>query len=263
MFKRLITYGCSITSGFELSDSSYFPEYSEEELDKEKQKISISIWAKKIESRVSLQRNDQENKNLAWPRWIAQHFDLEYINRAVPGGNNQSSIYFLEEDISNNIINNQDLIIIGHTEFTRYFWINNQGEPKYGCINGVKDRWPSKKFHDEYVAHVLNDHHLLYQWYRDLKYLDLLSKKLNGNLLQVFCYKTFNNEIKTQTDLFFNKFADHKNFKSILDNEYSFDNLVNWNNLNDTHGFTHPKLKYHKLFADKMIEKIINFYQLS
>jgi hypothetical protein len=260
MFKRIFFYGCSITSGFELSDSSNYNNKTEEEIDNLKRKMSISEWLDFLSKTVTLEKNNIENKKLAWPAWLCQNLNVECINRAIAGGNNQSSIYLLEEDLSNGNILKTDLIIIGHTENSRYFWIDQTGDPKYGCIGGAKSRWPSEKFHDEFVKYLANDYHLTYQWYHNLKYLDLLSINLENRLIQTFCYRTFESELKKQKSNFFKKFEDYKNFKSILYNDFSFDNLVDWQSTKDLHGYTHPKVKFHKLYADFLTDKIKSFY---
>jgi hypothetical protein len=46
-------------------------------------------------------------------------------------------------------------------------------------------------------------------------------------------------------------------FQSILDHDYSFDSLVDWNNKDQIHPFTHPKVEYHKVYADHIYNKII------
>ncbi len=218
-FNRIIAYGCSITSGMELGDTL---------TDTQKEKLGMVSYLKQL--------TDEDHKH-SWPKYIADHFNVEYINRAVPGGNSQSSVYFLEQDL-NSIITEHDLILIGHSEMTRWFWIDHDNKPNHGCMGGSDTRWPSKEFHKDFITYIGNKH-LEHQFLHDIKYLDLLSKLLNGRILQQFCYDTV-----------------QVPFDSILDPNYSFNNLVDWKDRNDIHYFGHPKEHFHKIFAEHLIEKI-------
>lgn len=218
-FNRIIAYGCSITSGMELGDNLS---------DAQKEKLGIIPYVTQLTS---------EDHNHAWPKYIADYFQVDYINRAVPGGNSQSSIFFIEEDLEN-LITDQDLILVGHSEMTRWFWIDEHGNPQHGCMGGSDTRWPSKQFHKDFITYISHKQ-LKYQFIHDIKYLDLLSKSLNGRVLQQFCYDTL-----------------PVTFESMLDTSYSFNNLVDWKSRDDIHYFGHPKENFHRTFAEHLIEKI-------
>lgn len=266
-FNRIIVYGCSITSGFELADYQLMPDISTKGIDNFKNKNGIESWRNLLEAKYSFATIQEAENNLSWPKWLAEKFNVDFINRAVPGSNSQSSIFFLEKDVDSHIVTANDLVIIGHTEPRRWFWIDDVGRTRHCCNGGIpKDwknqitnrlRWPSNIFYKEFSKYVLNDNHCLYQWYHDIKYLDMLSKILKGNLLQVYCYKTLTQELSEQTDCFFDMMKSVNSFQSILDHTYSFDSLVDWNNQQQVHPFTHPRVEYHKVYADHIYNKIV------
>jgi len=254
-FNRLVAYGCSITSGFELADHTV-SNLSEFEINKIKKNKGIEYWVDFLETKITEKELRQKESELSWPTYIADYLNLNYLNRAVPGGNSQSTIYLLENDIENGTIRDDDLILIGHTEFSRWFWINENNEPYSGCIGGTLRRWPSKTFYREFIKYVANDNFFIWQWHHDIKYLDMLSDRLHGRILQVYCYKPLSQIIKEK-----NYYFKNYKFKSVLDHYFSFDLLVDWNNESHVHGFTHPKVEFHKKFAEKFIPLIQSNFQ--
>jgi hypothetical protein len=252
-FNRIIAYGCSITSGFELADKEFVPEMSEDEINRIKRKHGIEYWVDFLEKRVSEKDLRSKEAEYAWPKYIASSLNLEYINRAVPGANSQLMIYLLENDIEQGFVKDNDLILVGHTEFSRWFWINDKNQPFSACMGGTLRRWPSKVFYEEFVKHLANEPYFLWQWYRDIKYLDLLAKSLGNRLFQVYCYKTLSQAINDHKYNFKNY-----QFESVLDHTYSFDSIVDWNNETNLHGFTHPKVCFHRQFANKLLPLICN-----
>lgn len=261
-FNRIIAYGCSMTSGWELADHQLIPDMSSDDIDKFKRASSINEWCEFIDSVVPPSEKLAAEARLAWPNWIATHFNVEYVNRAVAGGNSQSAIYFIEQDIASGFINDNDLIIVGHTESCRWFWINDTGQHLH-CLLTDDDndpinswphthRWPSYEFYKDFVMHVCNSHHLTYQWFHDIKYLDLLSSRLSGRLLQVYCYHTLPQELDKNPKFY------KANFGSVIDDHFSFNSIVDFSDHTQLHCYRHPKAKYHKEFATHIIEKLIN-----
>lgn len=244
MYKRIVAYGCSITSGFELADT-IVTKKSQEEVDK----IKLQGVEAYVDYLDSFGNRREAESSQSWVRWLADLKGVEYLNRAVEGGNSASSIYFLEQDIANGIIKDTDLVLVAHTEYTRWFWINNKGTPIHSCVGGSETRWPSKLFHKEFVKFVANDYNLIYQLYKDITYLN------NLNVKQLFCYNTFNNIKNLVIDTM--PFVDNvKNYETIIDQNYSFDSIVDWQDKTQLHIYTHPKVEYHKKFAECLSLKI-------
>jgi hypothetical protein len=244
---RLVVYGCSITSGFELADTIIFSDLTEKEIDNKKKKIDIIEYINWQKTKTSLDQIKELERNLAWPKYIADDLNIEYINKAFPGGDTDSSIFLLEKDINSKFILKTDIIIIAHTDIRRWFWIDNNGISHNGCLGGTDKRWPTARFHKDFDRYVANKYHLGYHWYKNIKYLDMLSKNLNGMLLQQYCYSKLDQELLMdfQTD-----------FTSLIDNQYSFKNILDLNDYANLHVFGHPKVNYHKTFASHLLNRI-------
>ena len=203
MFDRIFVYGCSITSGFELADYELMPSLTPAEIDEIKIKKGVEFWRDKIESEHSLKYISSRESNHSWAKHLADKFNVELVNRAYPGSNSESSVYFLEKDINREFIKPTDLIIVAHTENSRWFYLDADGKEHHCCPGGEpKDwntqlshrlRWPSKKFHNEYVLYVANEFNDMFRWFKDIKYLEMLSKEYN--ILQTFVYTPFLNKV--------------------------------------------------------------------
>jgi hypothetical protein len=250
-FNRIVAYGCSLTAGMELADEIIVPEFTKTEIDEYKNKNGIKGWMDLLQTKMPLSEVLRIENNLAWPKILADHFGVDYANRAVYGSNSDSSIYFIEQDLKT-FLTPFDLILVGHSETTRYFWLDETGTPNHGCIGGVDDRWPSLVFHDEYKS-LIKSPHLIYQWIKDIKYLDMLSQKLDGRILQQYCSQTYKEEVVIKN---IDKPSDISNLYSIIDEDYSFNSIVEWSNPDHIHKFTHPKQKFHKMFAEHIINKL-------
>jgi hypothetical protein len=232
-FNRIIAYGCSFTSGFELADDQLLKDI---DVDKFKKKHGAEHYFDHIRTIPNSQFLETQ---LAWPKWLSDKFKVDYVNRAVEGAGNDASIYHLEQDIESGFITDSDLIIIGLTESRRWFWIDHNNTPQYPCIGGTNRRWPSEKFHKDFVAFVANQNFLNYTWWKSIRYIDMLSERYNNRILQQFCYKSHNSD-----------------FKSFIDSSFSFDNLVDWNDRKQVHYYMHPHVDFHKKFADHLYEKL-------
>jgi hypothetical protein len=268
MYNRIVAYGCSITSGFELADYELMPSLNFVEINKIKAK-GVEFWRDKIESKYSLEYIDSREHNHAWPQHLANKLNVDVVNRAYPGSNSESSIYFLEEDISRGFIKPTDLIIVAHTESSRWFYLDKECKKHHCCPGGLPKewnsqlshrlRWPSKSFHKDYVLHVSNDFNDMFRWFKDIKYLEMLSKK--HNILQVFAFTPFLTQLHNNINKFkeynlLNAYNSVKEFNSILDNYFSFNDLVNWDDSSQLHTYTHPKEEYHIEYANYIYKKI-------
>jgi len=239
-FDRIISYGCSITSGFELGDVII----TDIDVDTYKRKSSIQHWIECLKEKNVLEKVDMIGRQIAWPKYIAKHYNVELDNRAIVGGSIQSTVYQIEHDLINNKINDNDLILVGITDTSKFFWIDDNNISHHANMGGIDTRWPSKTFHKEFIK-FSNQHHLQFNWYQSIKHLDMLSDKLNNRLLQQFVFKPMDT-----TDILINTVY---NFKSIIDKNYSFDNIVDWSDLRNVHGYQHPKVQFHKQFAEHIL----------
>jgi len=237
-FDRIVAYGCSLTAGMELADHKII---NMPNIDDYKKSLGVKKWLELLHSKMPLKEVLKLENNLAWPKYVADHFGVDYMNRAVYGSNTDSNIWFIERDLTSGFLTSNDLILVGITEPTRYFWLDDNGTPMHGCMGGSDERWPSKEFHREFINSTSTPH-LMHRWLTDIKYLDMLSVKLNGRILQQFCYDTYD------LDLY-----------SIIDKNFSFSKIVDWNNENHVHGFMHPRVEYQKIFASKVIKQLTQY----
>ena len=240
-FNRIVAYGCSITSGFELADDIVYPDIKISMREHKKLKDGIETY---FHARTS--NAIKEENNRSWMGQLATYLDVECINKAIPGGSCQSSIYLLERDLASRFIKDTDLIIIGQWDYYRWFWINNNNEPQTPTIGGSDLRWPSKNFHNEFLLHLSNKNNLLFNWFTGIKYIDMLSDRLNGRLLQQLCHSL-------KDDIYYSKI---KQFDSFIDCEFSFDNIVDWNDSTKLHCFGHPTVDLHQQFANHIYATI-------
>jgi hypothetical protein len=247
-FDRIVAYGCSLTAGMELADE-LVTGLSKQEIDRQKRTIGIRNWWDLLESYATVEQISEIENNLAWPRYVADYFGVSYVNRAVHGGNSDSSIYFIESDLKN-FLTTKDLILVGHSETTRYFWLDQHGSPQHACMGGTDLRWPSADFHQQFRSFA-NPHHLTYQWTKDIKYLDMLSHRLGGRLLQQYCSHTYHEHAIV------NNLTSHiDSVTSMIDEDYSFNSIVTWSDPDQVHAFTHPTKQLHEIFAKHLIDKL-------
>ena len=254
-FSRVVAYGCSFTAGTELADHEYFQGLSAEQVDDLKRKIGIEkFYLDLYTSRSAREIVDAREQQLVWPKWFSDYFNVDYLNRAKSGSSNQATVYTIERDLADDIIRPDDLIVVGITSPQRWFWFRENAVPLSPNFGFAPD-WPSQSFHDEFIKTVGNDYFILYNLYQSMKYLDMLSDRLDGRLVMQFVHHPANDYVEWMnvSEDFRFMFNSHNNFKSIVDVNYSFGNIINWDA--DTHGFCHPKADFHKQFGHNLAVK--------
>ena len=260
-FNRIVAYGCSYTAGSELADHIVTcPNMSMNEIDTLKRSMGMMEWNIKYLPGTDTdgQRTKVEHE-LAWPNKLAKHFEVPCLNRSRSGSSLQYSQYSIDKDISDGVITDKDLIIVGITSPHRWFYLNENGEPQRP-IMGYHWNWPSESFHKEFVLEIYNTYFIAYNFYNSMNYLDMLSDKLNGRILLQPVHNAIDGHLRNfEKELdpdFLKLVTTMRDFKSILDPAYSFSELVDWKNTNDCHGGNHPKEYIHQIFAKHLAEKL-------
>jgi hypothetical protein len=254
---RIVFYGCSFTEGAELSDCELFPTMTQDQIDKLKIKQGYSFYTT-IDATV---RNKLDNQR-SWTRWFADELNKPWINRAVGGSSMGQIIFEIEHDLSAGKILDTDLIIVGITSPERICrFVSNSANSL--IIGNTDSRWEDEKFQELFVKHLADDNYILYNWYKDIKYLDLLSNRLGGRLYQQWVWATleellgFQNSDKKLCYVLHDYVKPVVNatvtFDSIIDNSLSFTTLNAWNPKN-RHAFHHPKIELHKQFSHQLIK---------
>lgn len=252
---RILFYGCSFTAGSELSDLELFPTMTQSQIDKLKIKQGYSIYTTVDEKA----RNELDNQR-SWTRWFADEIRKPWINRAIGGSSMGQIIFEIEHDLSAGKILDNDLIIVGITSPERICRFKSNSANSLIIGNAVS-RWEDERFQKLFVKHLADDNFIIYNWYRDIKYLDLLSNRLGGRLYQQWVWATLEELLGFRDSDDTPRYSLHDyvklvvnatvTFDSIIDNSLSFSTLDAWNPKNQ-HAFHHPRIELHKEFAKQL-----------
>jgi len=252
-FNRIVFYGCSFTAGSELSDKELYPQLSVEEIQKLKRKEGYEFYHKFDEKL----RNKLDNPK-SWPRWFCDELNIDWDNRAVPGSSMGAIVFNIEHDLSNGEINDTDLIIVGITSAERICTFDEYGSKSY-ILNDLDTSW-DKNFKKDFSLTIANDNYILFNWYRDIKYLDLLSSRLNGRLFQQYIWATVEENSRfSQYNLaeYMQKvISPTVSFDSIIDANFSFSTLDTWSPEN-SELFHHPKIHIHQEFGRRLAKTFL------
>lgn len=272
-FNRIIAYGCSHTAGSELVDHLFWHEpISAVELDnikrdymkQTKRNLFYNVYPELGKHEVV-----EAQSKVSWAGQIAKRFGVPIVNRAVPGSSMQGIVYSIENDLAIGAINENDLVLVGATSMDRWFHLTDKEEnlrfvPATPII-GWPDRWPTEKFHNDFVEHIASDYFLMYNYQNAMRYFDLLNNYLGGRVCVQFLHSTATDYIdtllyrnKNPNRVFLNMFGGINNYKCIIDKNTSFASLVNWNDQSGVHGFYHAHVRYHEQLADIIMNKLLN-----
>lgn len=287
-FDRIVAYGCSFTSGEELIDHLVIDSLSEEQVDDIKREYTVyrqpdffkkyhtrefctnSKWyINDMEPKPCLGLIREEQVKYAWPRWLADTYGVSWLNRGWGGSSLEYAIYLLEQDLHNNIINENDLIIVAVTTPNREMWFDNYGNPMnpvYGFHNGQWWTYPNTDEYNNYILTRGNSYNVFWNYYRNLRYLDLLSQKLNGKLLvfNISCAPDRLKEFYYTTDIsgsVIDCFIDDAiEFKSRIKDApfFTFDGTREQRK--DYCGWRHPKFEMHQSLALNLASAIEQHY---
>lgn len=206
---------------------------------------------------------DKLNKQKSWARWFADGLNLPWENRAQPGSSMAQIIFEIERDIFNNYINDTDLIIVGITSPNRILTFNENGH-RTRILNC--SAWKNKSFEKEFIKEIANDDYIMYNWIKDIRYLDLLRNKLNGRLLQQWIWATCDEMLEPTGNFQYNNTTPVKNminfmnnFESIIDETLSFTTINAWAE-NNRHSLFHPKIEIHKKFGIQLADTFKSKY---
>ena len=256
--KRVVAYGCSYTAGNELADADSIPHLTLEEVNAEKKTLGPTKFYTKYN--FSSDRTKLEHER-AWPKHLINYLKmpLDYLNRAV-GGSSMGEISFaIESDLYNGIINDDDLIVVGVTSLDRILRIRDDGSATSMILHDLDTRWPSSELRKLYTMELANDYLLLYNWYHEVKYIDMLSKTINNRIIQVYLhsdYTSYKNMLNVNSNEFLNIIDSLENIDSVLDKDLSFYKVEPHWNAETEHGFHHPYEIIHKNLAKIIAEKI-------
>ena len=276
-YNRIISYGCSITAGSELIDHELL-NLSEEDLFAHAKKLNITGPRRLYESLNVTSKTVEDirvrNATKSWTNFIAKRFDKPMHNRAIQGTSLLDATYRILSDLHNSNIKDDDLILVGVTSPLRWFQFFEHGDYGNGIFGSkfIGSTWEAK-FSNEFKTQIehnwVNAYNIVYTYFKELMVLSALSDRLNGRLKLCYVFGkdsfmpyTFAEEKK---DKKFSEFYDM--CVSMLPPHHEINTtgltLLSGSPITDAenhHVFGHPRIEYHRQYANLVIEKLEQMY---
>ena len=290
-YTRIVSYGCSFTAGSELTDHDIIGITEEELLETiKKQKF---IGSREVYDYYKINYDTRKkilesNRSKSWPNYIANYYGIPLVNRARPGTSLSHATYSLLCDIHKKEIRPTDLILIGITSPNRWFQFTEKGETFYGVFNRgwtfLRHPLASEKYREELEKNWYNLYNIIYTHYKEMQFLSNLSnnmskqiklcyaigsssfikflfpKELPTSLLQQLFPTLQNTEQQSKDSEFFDfcqSLVSHENF---LAPDISLGEITPRNEFVNHHAFGHPRVEYHKQYANILIEELEKMY---
>ena len=287
-FDRIVAYGCSFVAGSELIDHlplSYLGDV--DKVDEVKRNFSSAnddFFKKYFEQAARSGKIApewvQSNGDFDYQKLFSEQAKYTFVNRladkiGVPcvnkgwGGASVNSVpYSIEYDLANGVIEETDLIIVGITSPNRMFYLTGNGEPRHALYGWMSNQWPSKEIHDAFALHFANNFNIAWEYFKHIKYIDMLNERLGNRIIVVPIFERFGDLFNPDTyylpktwetdnsEQFNNIFKQVSSFKSILD--CSFCEIIDLYDRTLLHGHWHPKQKHHEEYADLLYSKLKN-----
>lgn len=287
-FDRIVAYGCSFVAGSELIDHlplSYIGDVDAVDAAKRKFHSANDDFFKKYfedaakQGKISpewINSNGDfdyhklfsQQANYTFVNKLAEKFGVPCLNKGWGGASVNSVPYSIEYDIANDVITEKDLIVIGITSPNRAFYLNGRGEGKHLLYGWMNNQWPSKEIHDAFVLHFSNDFNIAWEYFKHIKYIEMLNQQLGGRIILIPIFESFSDLFRenayyvpktwenNNSDKFNKIFKQVAEFKSILD--CSFSEIVDPYQTDLLHGHGHPKIKHHEEYAELLHSKLKN-----
>ncbi len=291
-YKRIVSYGCSFTAGSEITDHDIIG-ITEEELllcaRKNKYHGSHELYEHYNVSAETKRQILQSNRSKAWPAYIAQHYNIPLLNRGRPGSSLSHATYSLLRDIHSNTILPTDLILVGITSPNRWFQFTSSGREFYGVFGHgwtfLDHPHATTNYRKELENNWYNGYNVIYNHYKEMQFLSNLSNTMNGQIK--LCYairpnnsikhlaptkpsanfirKLFPSELSSDEEEVGDfKFIDFCNsllsYENFLESETSLSDITGWKDTSRQYAFGHPRVEFHKEFADILIDRIDKLY---
>lgn len=248
-YKRLVVYGCSFTAGDELADALVLG-MTEDEVD---------LLKRSGISRQELYGNLHNEcirvgKTLTWARWLADHYNVPYSNRARGGGSLQQMVYRIERDYHNGLTHEDDLVIVGLTSMFRWFQFSRKGDELSWVFN--TEMSGLQELNEKLLEYYVTPQNIIWTYHLYLNYMQMLADK-RKNIFAINAISPFSAESSftaknegVELSPEFNKTIDGFQYPFILNPNYGMGQIyAHLPKEEATHGYGHPKVKYHKEFA--------------
>lgn len=287
-FDRIVAYGCSFVAGSELIDHlplSYLGDVDQVDAVKRNFKSANDNFFKTYFEEAA--RNGtissewvQPNGDFDYQKLFSEQAKYTFVNRladkiGVPclnkgwGGASVNSVPFsIEYDLANGVLTDKDLIVVGITSPNRFFYLTGTGERRHPLYGWMSDQWPSQEIHDAFVLHLSNNFNTAWEYFKHIKYIDMLNDHLGNRIIVLPIFEKFSDMFRTDAYYVpqawddgdpksFNKiFEQFSSFKSILD--CSFCEIIDLYDRTLLHGHWHPKQIHHEQYSDLLYNKLKN-----
>ena len=250
MVNKVAAYGCSFTAGQELPDEQFI-----NNAEKKKRKMGWLNFVKKFKHIIHSDEYLKEAKNLAWPKYVADAYGVEYHNNALGGSSLESVCQHLTLDLNRKIIDSNTLILIGLTNINR--WVHHSNNTENHFLSSMLTVFYNGDLKNPASAYsvVMTDAKLLHYYYSGLEYLELLAQKHNLNIKAYVMWEDVVNALpKLQDQVSMNYYE----YMSTRWNSIEQSSIFNWKTKmadfsqfpNNTLGGGHFIVKVHKDFAN-------------
>ena len=256
-FNKIIAYGCSFTAGQELGDAEILGK-THDEVDRLKAEYGLGDKAYRKVYGGLAREAEAHGKTLAWPSQLAKKVNIPCSNRAVNGSNISNVMFRIQKDMHEGSIKENDLILVGITSPNRFFYLTENVNEVNQVFN-FRETWGDPKLYDALMVDYVNDVNLIYQYIRDLKFLDdMATKYFNGRMFLTMTvhsldgWKNFFSGYKKKLP-----WLDSFEFDNLLLPDFAFQNIREEHKL-EPHTWSHPKLQSHIIYADKIYNELVS-----
>jgi len=256
-FNRIAAFGCSHTEGAELADASFVENKTADEVDRIKRDYCLtkdipSFYADIMPVDINELRSRQ-NK-LSWPNYVADAYNVPILNLGESGSSLGQIVFRIEEAIKTGVVDlENDLILVGITSPDRFFMIHANNKPDSG-IFGNMCGWPSAECKEQFEF-LDNEHYLTWQVFTTMTHLNALDQVTNNRIIAAYAACNLTDLLCPSIELYSDMLRGIDKMDFILDNSLSLLHFTKYNDEN-THGFSHPKIPYHKAFAKNIVDRL-------
>ena len=270
-YNRIVSYGCSFTAGSELTDHAVLGMSDSEFLEYVRsRKIT---YAAQLYEEMKLpegikEQIAQSNAAASWPNMIAAHFNIPHENRAIGGSSLSNAVHKVLQDYHNGNIQSEDLVLIGATSPARWFQFLEDGHEMGGVLGMSWSGRVPVNYQTALEENWFNAYNILYDYFKDLLLLSLLSDQHGGQIKLAYAFGTpdyfrffFAEELKhTKFAKFFDFCCSLVPAHNLLDQQFSISGLAGPRCDERHHVFGHPRIQFHHQFSQILIKKLEEIY---
>jgi len=172
---RIISYGCSYTSGAELMDHVHMKITFDRCNLIKKYFSSNPTTVSKFSKFYNIKDADSLNRQNSWAAHLSKKLNKSFENRAEESSGIDQVYFKICEDLKNGTIDKDDLVIVGLVDIGRVIVFNHDGIRSLLLGWQLADNNP----HDVTLIQLLNDDWIFFNYYKTLKLMLLLNDRIN------------------------------------------------------------------------------------